>query len=160
MCHIGRVVSISDDIVAPTFQTNLWGLHSAPCPFTLEVLRELQTRGIWAARLIVKVYTSDQNLFKLVYQPCSRTRAAHGTIALKIMTVVISLFMINYFMHYIAYVIKIMVHRYVSTQLFLLSSSWTHSCYLPQISGSLLNCQSEGVRLAINQSVCPCEECA
>ena len=52
------------------------GLVVKPCLLTLEVFCEVATRGEWESRLGVKVYTSTQSLIKLVYQPCSRSRAA------------------------------------------------------------------------------------
>src|SRR5579859_3547326 len=61
MCHVGRVVSISDDIAPQLVRRTFVGLHSAPCPLTLEVLWGVATPGMWAARLIVKVYTSAQS---------------------------------------------------------------------------------------------------
>ncbi len=61
MCHVGRVGSISDDIAPQLVRRTFVGLHSAPCPLTSEVLWGVATPGIWAARLIVKVYTSAQS---------------------------------------------------------------------------------------------------
>ena len=52
------------------------GLVVKPCLLTLEVFGGRRASGKWGSRLGVKVYISAQSLIKLIYQPCSRSRAA------------------------------------------------------------------------------------
>ena len=54
------------------------GLVVKPCLLTSEVFWGMATAGEWESRLEVKVYTSAQSLIKLIYQPCSRSRAAQS----------------------------------------------------------------------------------